>query len=137
MVNGKSIPYHLINHVEPYEQFYLHQFSEELQKAFNAICLRGKVPIICGGTGLYLDALRKDFSFTQIKEDPELRERLEGLSKEELIEWIKKYPADLTQHVDLNSKKGSSVASKSQNIFLKHKRCPKGKNCPTDPIIWE
>lgn len=133
VVNGKSIPYHLINHVEPYEQFYLHQFSEELQKAFNAICLRGKVPIICGGTGLYLDALRKDFSFTQIKEDPELRERLEGLSKEELIEWIKKYPADLTQHVDLNSKKRIIRGLEIAEHLSKTQTLPERKELPYRP----
>lgn len=104
-VNEKEIPHHLINIIEPQEQFYLHQFTVELKKSFDLICSKNKTPIICGGTGLYLDALRKDFSFTQIKENESLREKLEHLSKEELSARLKKYPSHLTGHIDLNSKK--------------------------------
>ncbi len=104
-VNGKQIPYYLIDIIEPVEQFYLHQFTEELKKAFEKITTQNKLPIICGGTGLYLDALRKDFSFTQIKENESLRNELEVLSKEDLLERLKKYPEQVISHVDLNSKK--------------------------------
>src|SRR5690606_13751694 len=98
-------PYHLIDIVEPSEQFYLHQFIEQLNSAFNAIVARQKLPIICGGTGLYLDTLRNDFSFTQIHENENLRKELEPLSKEELLLRLKKYPAEFIEHVDVNSKK--------------------------------
>src|SRR5687768_9182159 len=54
-VKGKEIPYHLIDIVPPTSQFYLHEFVEALEKAFKEITTRGKIPIICGGTGLYLD----------------------------------------------------------------------------------
>ena len=104
-INGKQIPYHLIDIINPEEQFYLHQFTAELKKAFEYILAHDKLPIICGGTGLYLDALKKDFSFTQIKEDDGLRIELEKLSKEELITRLKKYSVQFTSHVDLNSKK--------------------------------
>lgn len=104
-INGKKISYHLIDIIEPSEQFYLHQFIEKLNSAFNDIVARQKLPIICGGTGLYLDALRKDFSFTQIKEDKNLRKELESCSKEELLAHLKKYPENFIEHVDTNSKK--------------------------------
>lgn len=133
VINGKTIPYHLIDIVEPGEQFYLHQFAEELGKAFNAIGLRGNVPIICGGTGLYLDALRKDFSFTQIKEDHELRGQLELLSKEELIERIKKYPADLIQQVDLNSNKRIIRGIEIAEHLSKTQTPPQKKELPYRP----
>jgi len=73
VVNGKQIPYHLIDVIEPREQFYLHQFTQALKIDFDEISSKHKLPIICGGTGLYLDALRKDFSLTQIKENESLR----------------------------------------------------------------
>lgn len=104
-INGKKIPYHLIDIVEPGEQFYLHQFVEKLREAFVDIRSREKLPIICGGTGLYLDALRKDFSFTLIPENKNLRDELENFSKEELLLRLKKYPAKFIEHVDMNSKK--------------------------------
>lgn len=133
VVNGESIPYHLIDCVEPGEQFYLHQFTEGLQAAFEGICLRGKVPIICGGTGLYLDALRKDFSFTQIKEDQELRKQLEFLSKEELLEWLKKYPLEQTHHLDLNSRKRIIRGIEIAEHLSKTQTLPEKKELPYKP----
>lgn len=104
-VNGKTISCYVIDLIDPEEQFYLHQFIVELKKAFDLIRSKHKLPIICGGTGLYLDALRKDFSFTQVKENESLRRELGLLSKEELALRLKKYPAELTEHIDLDSKK--------------------------------
>jgi tRNA dimethylallyltransferase len=102
-VNGKPVPHHLIDIAEPEEQFYLHQFMAGLKTTFNEIHLKNRLPIICGGTGLYLDALRKDFSFTQIKENETIRQELETLSKDELVLRLEKYPADFTAHVDRDS----------------------------------
>jgi len=104
-INGKKINYHLIDIIEPEEQFYLHDFIRELKFAFNKIIEQHKLPIICGGTGLYLDTLHKDFSLTQIKENESLRKELEVLSKEDLIEKLKSYNYKESQKVDLNSKK--------------------------------
>jgi tRNA dimethylallyltransferase len=104
-VNEKAIPYHLIDIVPPQEQFYLHQFISQLKTAFEKIRDRKNTPIICGGTGLYLDALRKDFSFTQIPENNVLRNNLHLLSKPELLNRLAGYPPSLTKHIDLNSKK--------------------------------
>lgn len=87
-VNGKSIPYHLIDIWETDKQFYLSDYIRELKKAFTDITSRGKLPIICGGTGLYLEVLEKDHSFTQIPENLELRKKLEELNKEELIQLL-------------------------------------------------
>jgi tRNA dimethylallyltransferase len=104
-INGKKIEHHLIDIVEPGEQFYLHDFIRELKLAFDKITAQNKLPIICGGTGLYLDALHKDFSYTQIKENESLRKELEELSKEDLIEKLKSYNNKESENVDLNSKK--------------------------------
>jgi len=104
-VNGKKINYHLIDIVEPGEQFYLHDFVRELKIAFDGIISKNKLPIICGGTGLYLDALQKDFSFTQIKENEILRKELDTLSKEELQKRLKSFKNEKLESVDLDSKK--------------------------------
>lgn len=129
-VAGKQIPYHLLDIIEPGEQFYLHQFTDLLKKAFEQISSQNRLPIICGGTGLYLDALRKDFSFTQIKEDSELRKELEPLSKEELLSRLKKFPEASISQVDLNSKKriirGIEIASHfaKEGTFLQKAELP-------------
>ncbi|MBA3679868.1 MAG: tRNA (adenosine(37)-N6)-dimethylallyltransferase MiaA [Bacteroidetes bacterium] len=105
VVNDKKINYHLIDSIEPGEQFYLHDFVRELKIAFDKINAENKLPIICGGTGLYLDALQKDFSFTQIKENEALRKELEILSKEELQIRLSNYKNEKLKDTDLNSKK--------------------------------
>ncbi|MEI6021981.1 MAG: tRNA (adenosine(37)-N6)-dimethylallyltransferase MiaA [Bacteroidota bacterium] len=105
VVKQKQIPYHLINIIAPDQQYYLHNFVQDLKNSFLKIQNRGKLPIICGGTGLYLDALHKDFSNTQIGEDLALRAELEKLSKENLLHLLEQYPKAFWQQVDLNAKK--------------------------------
>lgn len=104
-VQGKEIPYHLIDVCEPEQQFYLHDFIRELKLCFEQVLEKKKIPVLCGGTGLYLDALRKDFSFTQIPEDHKLRQELNQLSKEELLVQLNAMPESSSRHVDRNSQK--------------------------------
>lgn len=104
-VNNQNIPVHLINLCEPAQQFYLHQFIEHLHQTIEQLHTQHKLPIICGGSGLYLDALRKDFSFTQIPEDSTLRGKLESISTDDLLLMLNTYPASTTQHVDRHSRK--------------------------------
>lgn len=104
-VNGRAIPYHLIGIAEPAVKFYLHQFISAFAQAFRETQARGHLPVICGGTGLYLDALRKDFAFTAAPEDPEFRAQALDLSKAELLLLLEQFPQNLTQHVDRHSVK--------------------------------
>lgn len=104
-INGEKIKYHLIDCCDPEKQFFLHDFVAGLKTAFTSVIEKKKLPILCGGTGLYLDALRKDFSFTQIAEDAKLRKELEHLNKEELVFRLEQFPEEHTNHVDRHSKK--------------------------------
>ena len=131
---GKQIPYHLIDVVEPNTQFYLHDFVEQLKIAYNKIISNDKLPIICGGTGLYLDTLRKDFSLTQIKENTELRTALELLSKEDLTDKLKQYPNELWHQVDLNSKKRIMRGIEIADFLQKNKLEITKPNLPYKPF---
>lgn len=104
-VNEQKIPYHVIDISEPGQQFYLHDFISECEKAFNLITSRNRIPIICGGTGLYLDSLHKNFDYTKVPEDHLFREEAEKKTKEELLEILMNFPEQLRKHADLNSKK--------------------------------
>jgi tRNA dimethylallyltransferase len=103
--NGRTIPYHLIDVRNAGEQFYLHDFVNGLREAFDDITNRGKLPVVCGGTGLYLDALTRDFSYTQVQENGPLREELAQMTKESLVQKLKNYPHALIGHVDTDSRK--------------------------------
>lgn len=133
VINGKSIPYHIIDIIDPGEQFYLHQYIEGLKSSFDKIIAVNKIPVICGGTGLYLDTLHKDFSFTQIKEDDNLREKLDLLSKEDLLSELKKYPSEIIQHIDLDSKKRIIRGIEIAEHFLKTGQFPTKTQLPYKP----
>ncbi len=128
-VKGTKIPNHLLDVCEPNEQFFLHDFVKLLHESFTDIQSRNKLPIICGGTGLYLDALHTDYSFTQVPENYNLREKLNQLSKAELIELLKQYPSEENrkQEVDLNSVKRIIRGIEIADYFKTHKEIQKTK----------
>jgi tRNA dimethylallyltransferase len=105
IVRGQKIPYHLIDVAEPETQFYLHDFIRLLGQAFMEISARSHLPVICGGTGLYLDAIRKDFSYTQVPENEALRAELKEKNRSDLLSRLSVLPADFVAKVDKTSVK--------------------------------
>lgn len=103
VVNGNKINYYGIDVCSADKQFFLHNFCDLLLSSFNIIKNENKLPIICGGTGLYLDALVKNFELTQIPENNNLRNNLQNKSKDELIKLLANYNHENTLHVDKNS----------------------------------
>lgn len=134
VVNGNIIPYHLINVCEPHEQYYLHQFVAGLKHAFEQISARQHWPIVCGGTGLYLDALTKDYSFTQVKEDEVLRTELLKLTKEELLQRLLVFPQELSAHVDKSSHKRLIRGIEVAEYRSKYKMFNKPETLPYKPV---
>lgn len=97
VVDGKKIPYHLIDIVETGTKYNLYQYQHDFHVAYQDIVSRDERPILCGGTGLYLEAVLKGYALSPVPQNAELRERLEGKSL-----------ADLTQILsDLKAQTGS------------------------------
>ncbi|MBT3690086.1 tRNA (adenosine(37)-N6)-dimethylallyltransferase MiaA [bacterium] len=86
-----NIKYHLIDVVSPKKQYSLAQFQKEAYKAIDDILKRNKLPIIAGGTGLYVDAITKGYILSQSKPNKELRNKLSKKTLKELQSIIKKY----------------------------------------------
>ncbi len=84
VVDGKQIPYHLIDIAEPGTKYNLFQYQQDFHDAYNDIKSSGATPILCGGTGLYIEAALKGYALSPVPQNPELRARLEGKSLEEL-----------------------------------------------------
>ncbi|MCM1252609.1 MAG: tRNA (adenosine(37)-N6)-dimethylallyltransferase MiaA [Clostridium sp.] len=74
--------HYLIDVLEPDEEFHVVKFQEMAKEAIKAVYDKGKVPIIVGGTGFYIQAVLYDIDFTQTDEDSALREQLENLARE-------------------------------------------------------
>lgn len=103
VVDGKKIPYHLIDICEPGTKYNLFRYQEDFLNAYEDIRNRGVEPILCGGTGLYIEAVLKGYSLSPVPQNAELRERLAGKSLEELT----------TMLVELKKKTGSTMHNRS------------------------
>lgn len=86
--DGSTIPYHLINITEPGTKYNLFQYQRDFHKAYEEITGRGHYPILCGGTGLYIEAVLKDYQLSEVPVNQELRDRLKGKSLEELTDML-------------------------------------------------
>lgn len=91
-VNGKKVPLHLVDIADPKQQFYLHEFAAALDQAFELVQQKKKLPVICGGSGLYLDVIRNDYALTQVPENQSLRSELAKLDKEQLLHLLAAFP---------------------------------------------
>jgi tRNA dimethylallyltransferase len=82
---GKPIPHHLIDIIDPEEEFNLFQFQRRFVQCFNEITARKKCPILVGGTGMYLESVILNYRLNRVAEDNRLRDRLADLDMDELI----------------------------------------------------
>lgn len=91
---GKLIPYHLIDVCEPTDNYHIHRFQTDFKKAFQLVRTEKKLPILCGGSGLYLEAVIKDFAYTSIPSNIQRRGELETLTLTELNEILNTFPSN-------------------------------------------
>ena len=89
--NGKQIPYHLIDICEPGYKYNLYQYKRDFTNALKDIQSRGKLPIICGGTGLYVETVLKGYAMPEVPENKELRDSLADKTLEELTTILSQY----------------------------------------------
>ena len=83
-VDGKQIPYHLIDICDPGYKYNVFEYQHDFFKVFAGLRERGKLPILCGGTGLYVEAVLKGYKLLDVPPNPALREQLSGKSLAEL-----------------------------------------------------
>ena len=104
-IDNQDIPYHLIDILDAGEQYHIHQFQQDFQRVFEAIASRNKLAILCGGSGMYLEAVLKGYEFTSIPIDENLREELLQKTTEELLNEFHKNPSEYTQKADISTRK--------------------------------
>jgi len=85
VVEGKNIPYHLIDIQNAGEQYNVHEFQKDFATSYDGICRRNSVPVVCGGSGFYLHAILKGHVYASVPVNESLRNTLEQLFHEELI----------------------------------------------------
>ncbi|MDD2550710.1 MAG: tRNA (adenosine(37)-N6)-dimethylallyltransferase MiaA [Bacteroidales bacterium] len=104
VVNGKPVPYHLIDIVDAGYRFNVYEYQTLFIDAFSSITERGVTPILCGGSGLYLEAAIKGYRLIQVPNNLELREELATKSHEELVSMLASMKP-LHNHTDTENRK--------------------------------
>jgi tRNA dimethylallyltransferase len=118
-VNGKPIPYHLIDICDAGEKYNVFEFQHDFANVFSQIKEKGKLPILCGGTGMYIESVLKGYKLLAVPENAELRERLNGYSLEQLTEKLKQYK-ELHNTTDVDTVKRAIRAIEIEEYYLNH-----------------
>lgn len=90
-VNGKLIPYHLIDICDPGYKYNVFEYQHDFFRAYQDIREKGKLPVLCGGTGMYIEAVLKGYKLLDVPQNPELRESLKEKSLAELEQILSTY----------------------------------------------
>lgn len=114
-----NIPYHLIDIAPAGSKYNLFRFLDDARSAVEQIQQRGKLPIICGGTGLYVESYLKGLKLPEVPENPELRESLKGKSLDELTEILTSMKT-LHNSTDVDSTKRAIRAIEIQTYYAEH-----------------
>lgn len=118
-INGCEIPHYLIDIVEPGYKYNIFEYQRDFLSIYNDLKSRNVLPILCGGTGLYLEAILKGYRLLPVPENMELRKKLEGKSLKELTELLGKYK-ELHNSTDVDTSKRAIRAIEIEEYYLSH-----------------
>lgn len=118
-INDVQIPFHLVNIKEPGYQYNVYEYQSDFLKVYNEIISRNKKPIICGGTGMYIEAVLKGYKLINVPVDQELRTELAKKSLEELIDILASYK-EIHNNSDIENIKRATRAIEIEVYYKKH-----------------
>lgn len=119
VVGGKRIPCHLIDIVEPGYKYNVFEYQRDFLAAYEDVRSRGMLPILCGGTGMYLESVLKGYRLLPVPENPELRRRLAEKSLEELTGILATYKK-LHNSTDVDTVKRAVRAIEIEEYYRQH-----------------
>lgn len=118
-VEGKLVPYHLIDIVPAGSKYNVYQFQTDFIKAFKAIQTKNKWPVLCGGTGLYVEAVLKGYKLLNVPVNKALREDLADKPLADLGAMLKKYKT-LHNNTDTDTVRRAIRAIEIEEYYLEH-----------------
>ncbi len=118
-IHNTDIPYHLIDIHDAGYEYNVYQFQNDFIRAFGDIVSRGRQPILCGGTGMYIEAVVKGYQLADAPIDPDFRQRMEAYTDEELTARLASY-IKLHNHTDTESRDRLLRALEIQEYHLLH-----------------
>jgi tRNA dimethylallyltransferase len=120
IVNGIKIPYHLVDIHEPGYKYNVYEFQKDFLTAFKKILNRKKLPLLVGGTGLYIQAVLDKYQFIHVPVNHPLREDLEQKSQKDLVSLLKSYQQHLHNTTDLVQRKRTIRAIEIADFYEKN-----------------
>lgn len=137
-IGDVHIPYHLIDIAEPGTKYNLFQYQQDFHAAYNDIRSRGKLPILCGGTGLYIEAVLGGYSLPPVPQNQKLRESLEGKSLDQLtqmlVELKQKNGSNMHNRTDVDTAQRAIRAIEIETYNLEHPT-PERQMPPVDSLV--
>jgi tRNA dimethylallyltransferase len=118
VVDGKQIPYHLIDICSPGEKYNIFQFQRDFHGIFTSLKEKGKLPILCGGSGLYIESVLKGYKLLDVPENQELRETLKDKTLDELEKILRSYKK-LHNKTEVDSAQRAIRAIEIEEFYLK------------------
>ena len=123
-VGGKLVPYHLIDICDAGTKYNLFQYQQDFYNAYLDITSRGVLPILCGGTGLYIESVLKGYHLSPVPQNPELRARLSDKSLDELTMMLKelkeKTGSKMHNRTDVDTAQRAVRAIEIESYNLEH-----------------
>jgi len=118
-IDGTDVPYHLIDIAEAGYQYNVFEFQRDFLKVYQSIREKGSFPVMCGGSGMYLEAILKGYRLIQVPVNEEQRARLQLLTLEELTEILRQYKS-LNNTSDTENKKRAIRAIEIEEFCASH-----------------
>lgn len=102
LVNNKIIPYHLVDIIDPGYEYNVFEFQRDFFRIYDDIISRNKMPVLCGGTGMYIESVLKGYRLIDVSENTKLRAQLDRKNDDELVELLESYkvPHNITDTED-------------------------------------
>lgn len=137
-IGDVHIPYHLIDIAEPGTKYNLFQYQQDFHQAYDQIRSRGKLPILCGGTGLYIEAVLGGYSLSPVPQNQKLRESLEGKSLDQLTQMLvqlkQKNGSNMHNRTDVDTAQRAIRAIEIETYNLEHPT-PERQMPPVDSLV--
>jgi tRNA dimethylallyltransferase len=134
ILSGKAIPYHLINIRDAGQQYHVNAFKDDFYAAYSNITQRGKLPLLCGGTGMYIHSILQHHQYTAVPVNAELRQQLPANDIGQLRHILQAFPEKLRAQADLSSAKRLVRAIEIAD-YLQHQSLPDVLRPEIDPLI--
>lgn len=118
-IDGHTIPYHLIDIADPGYKYNVFEYQRDFLKSYESIKQKSCLPVLCGGTGMYLESVLKGYKLMPVPEDLDLRARLADCSLVELTNVLKKYKT-LHNSTDVDTVKRAIRAIEIEEYYAVH-----------------